>query len=136
MIGLALAILFLPLAGFIILIFFGRRLPRQGDVLETGFLFAALALAASAGTAQAQYNRVQAHVAHPVQAQMTPSTRSDLLAAQRTLAWRSVNSKGVQRDALSFEERKIDGLIDDLERGRAVDPREIDRVLEHANRGF
>src|SRR5437016_13156525 len=44
MIGLALAILFLPLAGFIILIFFGRRLPRQGDVLETGFLFAALAL--------------------------------------------------------------------------------------------
>ena len=44
MIALALTILFLPLLGFIILIFFGRRLPRQGDVLETALLFAALAL--------------------------------------------------------------------------------------------
>lgn len=36
MIPSALAILFLPLAGFILLIFFGRRLPRQGDWAATG----------------------------------------------------------------------------------------------------
>jgi len=99
-------------------------------------MLAVLALVATAGTAQAQYNRVQAHVIHPVQGQTTPAAHGDLLAAQRTLAWRSVNSKGVQRDALSSDERKIDGLIDDLERARTVDPHEIDRVLERANGSY
>jgi ribosome-binding protein aMBF1 (putative translation factor) len=98
-------------------------------------MLSVLALAATAQIAQAQTHRVQAQVPYPVQAQMTHSEHPDLLAAQQTLAWRSLNSKGVQRDALASEERKIDSLIDDLERGRAVDPHEIDRVLERANRG-
>ncbi|MBI3006348.1 MAG: NADH-quinone oxidoreductase subunit L [Ignavibacteriales bacterium] len=41
---LSVAILLLPLLGFTILIFFSKRLPRQGDWLETGFLFVALAI--------------------------------------------------------------------------------------------
>jgi len=95
-----------------------------------------LALAATARTAHAQYNRVQAHVAPPGQAQMTPSApHSGLHAARDTLAWRAANSKGVQRDALTSDGRQLDTLIDDLEHGRSVDPREIDRVLEHADRG-
>jgi NADH-quinone oxidoreductase subunit L len=44
LIQLSLVILFLPLVGFLLLIFFGKRLPRQGDWLETGILFLALIL--------------------------------------------------------------------------------------------
>ena len=40
----AIDVLILPLAGFVILIFFGKKLPRQGDWLGTGILFIALAL--------------------------------------------------------------------------------------------
>jgi NADH-quinone oxidoreductase subunit L len=39
---LALAVLLLPLAGFLLLIFAGRRLPRRGDLIETGLLVLAL----------------------------------------------------------------------------------------------
>ncbi|MFO8028677.1 MAG: NADH-quinone oxidoreductase subunit L [Cyclonatronaceae bacterium] len=41
LIQLSLATLFLPLAGFLLLIFFGRRLPRQGDWLGTALVGAA-----------------------------------------------------------------------------------------------
>jgi NADH-quinone oxidoreductase subunit L len=41
--SLALATLLLPLASFVILIFFNKRLPRQGDWLGTTIAFAALA---------------------------------------------------------------------------------------------
>ncbi len=44
LITLALTILLLPLGGFALLIFFGKRLPRGGDWLETGFISAALLL--------------------------------------------------------------------------------------------
>ncbi len=40
---LALVVLFLPLAGFTLLIFFGKKVPRQ-DLIETGLLFVALAI--------------------------------------------------------------------------------------------
>ncbi|MBI3586664.1 MAG: NADH-quinone oxidoreductase subunit L [Ignavibacteriales bacterium] len=43
-IQLSVVILLLPLLGFTLLIFFNKRLPRQGDWLETGILFLALAL--------------------------------------------------------------------------------------------
>lgn len=51
LISLALITLLLPLAGFVILIFFGKKLPRQGDWLETGILFLGLILS---GTILAQ----------------------------------------------------------------------------------
>jgi NADH-quinone oxidoreductase subunit L len=35
-IGLAIAVLLLPLLGFVLTIFFGKKLPRNGDWLETG----------------------------------------------------------------------------------------------------
>lgn len=41
---LSVVILLLPLLGFTLLIFFNKRLPRQGDWLETGILFLALGL--------------------------------------------------------------------------------------------
>ncbi len=43
LLNLALAVLFLPLAGFALLIFFGKKIPRQ-DLVETGILFTALAI--------------------------------------------------------------------------------------------
>lgn len=42
---LSLAVLLLPLLGFAVLIIFGKRLPRQGDWLETGLITIALGLA-------------------------------------------------------------------------------------------
>jgi NADH-quinone oxidoreductase subunit L len=42
---LSLAILLLPLLGFTLMIFFGKRLPRQGDWLETGVITTALLFA-------------------------------------------------------------------------------------------
>ena len=41
----ALAILLCPLAGFVIQVFFGKRLPRQGDWLPTGCMFISLSIA-------------------------------------------------------------------------------------------
>lgn len=43
-INLSLLILFLPLVSFLILIFFGKRLPRRGDWLANGLLFVCLGL--------------------------------------------------------------------------------------------
>ncbi len=42
---LSLAVLLLPLAGFVLMMFFGKKLPRQGDWLETGLSTIALGLA-------------------------------------------------------------------------------------------
>ncbi len=44
LIALSLAVLLLPLFNFVVLIFFNRRLPRQGDWLGTSLLFVGLAL--------------------------------------------------------------------------------------------
>ena len=44
-IDLSLAILLLPLASFLLLIFIGKRLPRGGDWLGTAILFACTGLA-------------------------------------------------------------------------------------------
>ncbi len=43
LITLSLVVLVLPLAGFVLMMFFGRKLPRQGDWLETAIITAALA---------------------------------------------------------------------------------------------
>ncbi|HEY6952119.1 MAG TPA: NADH-quinone oxidoreductase subunit L [Bacteroidota bacterium] len=46
LITLSLAVLLLPLFNFVLLIFFSRRLPRQGDWIATSLLFVSLALSA------------------------------------------------------------------------------------------
>ncbi|MCC6397766.1 MAG: NADH-quinone oxidoreductase subunit L, partial [Bacteroidetes bacterium] len=45
MMTLSLAVLLLPFAGFVLMMFFGKRLPRQGDWLETGISTIALGIA-------------------------------------------------------------------------------------------
>ncbi|MBN1446833.1 MAG: NADH-quinone oxidoreductase subunit L [Bacteroidetes bacterium] len=45
LITLALIVLFVPLFSFVLLLAFGKRLPRQGDSIATGLMFANLALA-------------------------------------------------------------------------------------------
>ena len=45
LINLSLVILVLPLLGFTLMIFFGKKLPRQGDWLETSIITVGLALA-------------------------------------------------------------------------------------------
>ncbi|HSQ76543.1 MAG TPA: NADH-quinone oxidoreductase subunit L [Bacteroidota bacterium] len=45
LIHLSLTVLLLPLAGFVLMMFFGRRLPRQGDWLATGVSTVALVIA-------------------------------------------------------------------------------------------
>jgi NADH-quinone oxidoreductase subunit L len=45
LVPLALTVLLLPLAGFLLLIFFGKKMPRQGDWLGLGILVVCLALA-------------------------------------------------------------------------------------------
>ena len=76
-----------------------------------------------------------AATAQIAQADMARPVRSDVVAAQQTLAWRAQNSKGVQRENLNAEARNLDGMINSLQQGRSVDPREIDRALERAERG-
>jgi len=68
-------------------------------------------------------------------ADMARPVRPDVVAAQQTLAWRAQNSKGVQRESLNAEARNLDEMINSLQQGRSVDPREIDRALERAERG-
>jgi NADH-quinone oxidoreductase subunit L len=45
LIQLAIAVLLLPLSGFLLMIFFGKKLPRQGDWLSTGIITIALGTA-------------------------------------------------------------------------------------------
>ena len=44
LVQLTVVTLLLPLVGFLALIFFGKRIPRQGDWLETGILFIAMGI--------------------------------------------------------------------------------------------
>jgi len=76
-----------------------------------------------------------AATAQIARADMARPVRSDVVAAQQTLAWRAQNSKGVQRENLNAEARNLDEMINSLQQGRSVDPREIDRALERAERG-
>jgi len=57
----------------------------------------------------------------------------DLKTARESLVRRAQGTKG-SHESLLQEQRRIDHLIDDLEHGRSVDPSEIDRALENAER--
>ena len=52
---------------------------------------------------------------------------------RESLVRRAQGTKG-SHESLLQEQRRIDHLIDDLEHGRSVDPSEIDRALENAER--
>lgn len=59
----------------------------------------------------------------------------DLRAAKERVARAAHETKGGPQHRLLQEEQKLSGLIDDLERGRPVDPQEIDRALQRAEQG-
>lgn len=55
-----------------------------------------------------------------------------LAEAKENLAARSVSARGGQRELLQMEQQKLQGLIDDLQPGKRVDPADIDRALQDA----
>ena len=59
----------------------------------------------------------------------------DLRAAKDKVARAASQTKGGPQHSLLQEQRKLSGLIDDLEHGRPVDPQDIDRALQRAEQG-
>lgn len=45
------------------------------------------------------------------------------------VAWEARNAKGIDKQQLRNEEQRLQGIIDELQRGGHVDPGEIDRTL-------
>lgn len=62
------------------------------------------------------------------------ATTQLLKDAKQRLASKAVGEKGGPKGNLMMEQRRLGDLIDDLEAGKRVDPSEIDRALERANR--
>lgn len=58
----------------------------------------------------------------------------DLARARQQLYGRAESAKGTNRILLMQEKRKVESLIDDLEAGRPVDPAEVERALNRAQR--
>jgi len=64
-----------------------------------------------------------------------PSSRiGDLRAAKEQLWGRAIQTKGLRRALLLMERQRLSAMIHRLERGEAVDPGEIDRLLAEAHR--
>lgn len=52
--------------------------------------------------------------------------------AKNDVARATSNTTGAHRQLLQLEQQKLQGLIDDLQSGKRVDPSEIDRALQDA----
>ena len=65
-----------------------------------------------------------------------PQTRNTqaLDDAQMKLGRLATQTKGTPQHRLLLEQQRIQGLIDDIQSGRAVDPAAIDRALGDAER--
>lgn len=72
----------------------------------------------------------QAHGAEP----LARSRAAQLRAVRDRLSWEASTTKGARQQLLLMEERRLDRFISDLERGRSVDPAEIDRLLRRGVR--
>lgn len=59
---------------------------------------------------------------------------AQLADANEDVAQAAINTKGSRRGLLMMQQQKLQGLIDDLQSGRQVDPAEIDRALRDAER--
>ena len=59
-----------------------------------------------------------------------PSTADDLHAAKEHLQRQASQTKGGPQQLLLMKRQGVSSLIDRLERGESVDPRDIDRLLE------
>jgi hypothetical protein len=56
----------------------------------------------------------------------------DLRTAQERVARAASATKGGAQQRLLLEHQELSGMIDNLERGRQVDPGEIDRAIQRA----
>ena len=75
--------------------------------------------------------------ASPQLAVPPPAPRvSALERAESHLGQLAGQTKGGPQQRLLLEKQKIHRLLEDLEAGRAVDPRDVDRALEHAENPF
>ena len=59
-----------------------------------------------------------------------PSGVDDLRVAQERLQRQASQTKGGPQQLLLMKRQSVSSLIDRLERGESVDPREVDRLLE------
>jgi hypothetical protein len=67
-----------------------------------------------------------------------PSSKNEiarLQSADKKLALTELNNKGGPRLEAAMERRRIDNLIDRLERGQVVHPADIDQAIKRAERG-
>ena len=75
--------------------------------------------------------------AAPLLAAMPASRKMQAAAldnAQTKLSRLAAQTKGTPQHRLLQEQQRIQGLIDDIQSGRAVDPTAIDRALDDAER--
>jgi hypothetical protein len=64
-----------------------------------------------------------------------PTRVDSLRQAQDTVAQAAGRTKGAQQHLLLQEQRRLGNMIDDLEAGKPVSPREIDREINRAEHG-
>ena len=62
--------------------------------------------------------------------------RYALAQAEARVGQLAGQTKGGPQQRLLLERQKIRRLIEDIDAGRSVDPSEIDRALQNAERGF
>jgi hypothetical protein len=58
-----------------------------------------------------------------------------LRAAEKKLAYTEREGRGAHRLLAAQEKRRVESLIERLEAGRMVDPAEVDRAIQRAERG-
>jgi hypothetical protein len=61
---------------------------------------------------------------------------AELDSASKKLASSAQTTKGYPRANMDTERLRLNDLIDDLQQGKPVDPAEIDRALERADRAL
>jgi len=100
-----------------------RHVDRRGFMPLTGLTTAGIAVAVLALAGQL-------HAADPLASRV-----DDLRVAKKRVARAAQETKGAPQHRLLQEQQKLNGLIDALEQGQRVDPQEIDRALQRAQRG-
>lgn len=60
------------------------------------------------------------------------TTEARLQAADKDLSWKAASTKGAPQQDYLLEKKRVDRLIDALERGEPVDPAEVERALKGA----
>ena len=75
-----------------------------------------------------------ATAAAPPMSSTQASEKQALVAARNELATRAAQTKGAPSAEYDLDRRRVDSLIDALERGQRVSPTDIDKALEDASR--